>query len=277
MVTRRQSRLAAPGCRAGGPAALACAAAALLPGAAQSADAPTYACDFRHSMNECGFAEQSRSPGHAAQVIEAGVPAVRLRTEPGDSEVAGSGAAERADLTLSPSATGCRQGAEQWWAHSVLFPNGYAPPVARSDIAWPWGVVFDFHQTGPQGQPNFQIDVTGTPPEIGLSISGGPVVSDGTPGSPTRHWHIGPITLNHWYRFVYHVRWSANADGWFAAWLDDRPVLDYHGPTLYTGQDCYLKLANYHTPVGRSVSILHARVIRGATRASLEAPDPAVR
>ena len=136
-------------------------------------------------------------------------------------------------------------------------------------------MVFDFHQTGSQGQPNYQIEITGDPPQLGMSISGGPTVSDGRPGSPTRQWQLGPIRRNPWYRFVYHVRWSARADGWFQAWADDRPVLDYRGPTLYSGQGCYLKLANYHTPVGGRVAVLHAGVMRSATRESLLVPPAA--
>jgi hypothetical protein len=46
--------------------------------------------------------------------------------------------------------------------------------------------------------------------------------------------------------------------------------LEHRGPTLYAGQGCYLKLANYHTPVcdpypgctGPASSVIHDRVIR---------------
>jgi hypothetical protein len=49
--------------------------------------------------------------------------------------------------------------------------------------------------------------------------------------------------------------------------------MDYSGPTLYPGQGCYLKLANYHTPFGKPSSVIHDRVIRG-TAAGAVSPVP---
>ena len=107
------------------------------------------------------------------------------------------------------------------------------------------------------------------PPRLRFAISAGPVVSSGAPGSPTRRWPIGPIVRNRWYDFVYHVKWSSGSDGWFDAWVDGEQILHYRGPTLYAGQGCYLKLANYHTPVGKPVSVVHARVLRAPTHEAL--------
>lgn len=45
----------------------------------------------------------------------------------------------------------------------------------------------------------------------------------------------------------------------------------YRGPTLYPGQGCYLKLANYHTAFGKPSSVIHARVIRAGARRDLAA------
>jgi hypothetical protein len=232
------------------------------------ADTAPFFCSFA-SWTSCGLVVQAKSPDRITAVEVAGVAGVRLETLPGDDGIAGSGRAERTDLALSPEKTGCSPGAEQWWTHSLLFPDDYAAPLATPADSWPWGVVFDFHQTGSEGQANFEIDVLGQPPELRFAISAGPVVSSGAPGSPTRHFPVGPIIKNRWYRFVYHVRWSSERDGFFDAWVDGRRVLDYRGPTLYAGQGCYLKLANYHTPVGRRVAVVHAHLVRAATREGL--------
>jgi polysaccharide lyase-like protein len=237
--------------------------------APQGAEVPAFSCTFSPSWRSCGFAAQAKSSDRITQVEVAGVPGVRLETLPGDHDIAGSGRAERADLALSTQESGCSQGEEQWWTHSLFFPDDYTAPLATRADTWPWGVVFDFHQTGSDGQANFEIDVAGKPPALQFSISAGPVVSSGAPGSPTRHFPIGPIIKSHWYRFVYHVRWSSGPDGFFDGWVDGALMLDYRGPTLYAGQSCYLKLANYHTPVGRSVAVLHARLVRAATREAL--------
>ncbi|HEV2227938.1 MAG TPA: heparin lyase I family protein [Steroidobacteraceae bacterium] len=257
---------------AGGAAA---AAAALLAGGATrgagatAPDGAPFVCTFVSSWSACGFTAQAASPARIAPVEVAGMPGVRLETLPGDRGIAGSGAAERTDLALSPHATGCSEGEEQWWTHALLFPDEYVLPQATRADPWPWGVVFDFHHTGSEGQANVQIEVAGDPPRLRFAISGGPRVSSGAPGSPTQHREIGPIIKNHWYRFVYHVRWSSGAGGIFDAWVDGRSVLAWRGPTLYAGQGCYLKLANYHTPVGKPVAVVHAHLVRAATRAGL--------
>lgn len=251
-------------------------AAALPVAAASSADgtntpaAAPYSCTFQGSWTGCGFAAQAKDSERITPVEVAGVAGVRLQTLPGDDEIAGSGRAERTDLALSSEETGCSQGEEQWYSHALLFPDDYVAPRRTRDGSWPWGVVFDFHHTGRTGQANFEIDVTGDPPALSLAISAGPVVSSGAPGSPTRRWTLGPIRRNHWYQFVYHVRWSSGGDGFFDAWLDGRRVLDYRGPTLYAGQGCYMKLANYHTPVGSPVSVVHARIQRAASKSALD-------
>jgi hypothetical protein len=262
--------------RSGGRA-LAVAAALLapaLPLAAAPGDAAApFACPLAQSWMSCGFVAQTRSAERITPVEIAGVSGVRLETRPGDSGIAGSGRAERTDLSLPVEVTGCAQGEEQWWTHSLLFPDDYAAPAASAADPWPWGVVFDFHQTGSEGQANFEVEVVGEPPQLKMAISGGAVVSNGAPGSPTRRWQIGPLIRNHWYRFRYHVRWSSGADGFFDAWVDGRSVLAYRGATLYAGQGCYLKLANYHTPVGGPVAVVHADLRRAATEAAL-APSP---
>lgn len=247
-------------CLAGTPAAL---------GSATPAPAAPFNCAFDGSWSDCGFTAQAGGPDRISAVDVAGVHAVRLETQPGDTGIAGSGTAERADLQLSPQATGCEQGAEQWWRHALLFPGDYTAPLATRADPWPWGVVFDFHQTGSEGQANFEVEVAGQPPALRMAISAGAVISSGAPGSPTRRWTIGRIARNHWYQFVYHVRWSSGDDGFFDAWVDGRRVVDYRGPTLYAGQGCYLKLANYHTPVGRAVTVVHAQLTRAATAQAL--------
>jgi hypothetical protein len=236
--------------------------------------AAQFSCGFQSSWGACGFTAQAKAPDRVSLVALAGMPGVRLRTVPGDDDVAGSGKAERTDLALSPRGTGCAEGAEQWWAHSVLFPDDYALPVATPSIRWPWGVVFAFHHTGSQGQANFQVDVAGDPPVLRFAISAGPTVSDGAPGSATRRWRVGPVVKNRWYHFVYQVKWSSSSDGGFDAWVNGEHMLEYRGPTLYAGQQCYLKLANYHTPVGKPVSVVHARIIRGATWEALSQALP---
>ena len=220
-------------------------------------------CGFSVTPGDCGFSEQAKVPGRATlvKIARAGGRGVRLRTEPGDHDVAGSGSAERNDLALSEAATGCREGAEQWWAHSVLFPDDYvAPPQSRPGGAWHWGVVFSFHHSGSKGQANFHVDAMPDPIGLRLRGYGGERVDAGE-----YEVVLGPVQKNRWYDFVYHVRWSSGPDGFFNAWVNGVPKLAHYGPTLYAGQGCYLKLANYHTGFGKPSSVIHDRVVRAST------------
>src|SRR5207248_45867 len=90
--------------------------------------AARFSCGFEASWSACGFSQQAKAPDRVTLVEVAGRSGVRLRTLPGDRDIAGSGEAERADLALSPEASGCFEGQEQWWAHSLLFPSDYELP-----------------------------------------------------------------------------------------------------------------------------------------------------
>lgn len=210
---------------------------------------PDFSCSFESSPTDCGFREQAKVPrATLVNVSREGNRAVRLRTESGDTNVNGSSYAVRNDLTLSQADTGCYEGAEQWWAHSILFPSDYVVPPS-------WGVAFNFHHTGSTGQANFHVDAA----SFGLRLRG----FGGTQDAGRYQVDLGPVVRNQWYDFVYHVKWTSGADGLFSAWMNGIHVLNHRGPTLYAGMGCYLKLANYHT--GGASSIIHDRVRRGST------------
>jgi hypothetical protein len=242
------------------------------PGASTQGISPNalWSCNFPKAPTDCGLQEQMVESTRATIVSPGrdGPTAVQLTTQPGDSNVDGSGTSERADLELPPSSNYCNQGQEEWWAHSLMFPSTYvAPPVGATPN---WGVVFDFHHTGPTGQANFQI--VSLPTGLELWISGGATVVNAPTDPGFSRSAIGPLNQNVWYDFIYHVKWSAGSDGYFQAWLNGTQVLNFSGPTLYTGQSCYLKLADYHTPIGAPVSVIHSRIVEGATEADVALP-----
>lgn len=240
---------------------------ALVP-VACAADSVAYACLFQGAPEDCGFRKQAKAANRITVLETGATRVVRLRTLPGDSDVYGSRAAERADLALSQHASDCYAGREHWWAHSVLFPDDYVAPPQSTAAAWHFGVVADFHNTAPGGgQANFQVTAmpaTATAPDrpTGLGFE----VAHGDQRRPTvHHAAIGPVVKNAWYHFVYRVRWSAAADGYVDAWVNGAKKMRYRGPTLYSGQGCYFKLANYHSAFGAPSSVIHARVVRGST------------
>ena len=233
-----------------------------------------FLCTFLIAPTDCGFGEQAKVPGRASivNVARDGLTSVRLHTEPGDTNVAGSGENERNDLTLSQAASGGFEGAEWWYANSILFPFDYVDPPMSTETTWNWGVVFDFHNTtSGAGQANFQINAwpatalySDRPTGLGFQVAYGSQTNPTVYRVP-----IGPVVRNVWYDFVYHIKWTSNTDGFITAWLNGVKKMDYRGPTLYAGQGVYMKLANYHSPFGQASSVIHDRVIRGTTPAAV--------
>jgi Polysaccharide lyase/Carbohydrate binding module (family 6)/Putative Ig domain len=237
-----------------------------------------FACPFVGLFGDCGFQEQAKVPGRAGltNLARDGASSIRLHTEPGDNNVAGSDTMERDDLWLSQAATDGYEGHEAWWAHSILFPDDFTVPT------WHPYVVFDFHNTAPGAwQANFhvafqpQADIS-KPGVLSFIGYGGVNSGDGRYTAT-----IGPVQKNVWYDFVYHVRWSSGPDGFFEAWVNGAKKLSHQGPTLYAGQGVYLKLANYHVPVcdpypacigtHSATSVIHDRVIRSSAPAAVAA------
>src|SRR6185295_1594268 len=91
------------------------------------------------------FVEQ-KAPGRAVvvNVGRDGGTGLRLHTEPGDNNVAGSGTNERKDVALLLNTDGVR-GREQWWAHSILFSDDFADLPQNQNGAWNWGSLMNFH------------------------------------------------------------------------------------------------------------------------------------
>ena len=230
----------------------------------------TWSCEFVNSATDCGFSLQAAAANRATNAGPGvDVPTgAALTTLPGDSNIAGSGTNERTDLSLAPSSSYCNQGQEEWWAHSVMFPPGYVMPPQSA--GWNWGVVFDFHHTGSTGQPNFEI--ASVPTGLELNVAGGASIVN-LPTDPGYYSvALGPVTPNVWYNFVYHVKWSSGSDGLFQAWLNGQQVMNYSGPNLYVGEGCYLKLANYHTPLGVTETVIHSRIVQGTSQLAVELP-----
>jgi hypothetical protein len=255
------------------------AAAAPAPPPLQTS-AVTFACAF-NALPDCGFVEQAKVPGRASltTLSRDGGTALRLHTEPGDTDVVGSGAMERDDVYLARPGTAdpevYGEGVEQWWAHSILFPDDFVVPTRQGYV------LFDFHNTGGgAGQANFHValepsdDITTPVTQPGwLQFIGYGGVNG--PSADARYGAvIGQVQKNSWYDFVYHVRWSSGPDGFFYAWVNGKLVLAHQGPTLYAGQGVYLKLADYHQPVcdwypgcvgDQASSVIHDRIVRGTT------------
>ena len=230
--------------------------------AATHDSAVSWSCDFEGTY--CGMQEQSKvEPEHRSRFVSTardGRQAIELNTQPGDDQVHGGGDWERDDLELAPSPEYCNEGQDEWWAVSVLFPDGYEATTGL-------GEVMDFHQNGSGGAPNF--NVMAEPDGLRLDGYYGDLKNPGE-----YKVELGRIRRNVWYDFVYHVKWTAGEGGLFIAWLNGEQVLVHHGPTLYPGLSCYFKLANYHSPSPRPSAIIFDRLIRGTSAEAVALAKP---
>jgi hypothetical protein len=219
---------------------------------------------------------QEKAPGRASivNVGRDGGTALRLRTEPGDNNVAGSGnVMERADAYLAQpfgAPIVYNEGAEQWWSISLMFPDDFTFP------RWHTYALANFHHEGGSGANIFEFgfrpDPTGDLKPGILRFRGAAGNTSASPAVRYEGTAVPSPQRNVWYDLVFHVRWSSGNDGFFHAWVNGQKHLAHNGPTLFVGEGVYLKLANYHNPVcdpfpscigtHSASSVIYDRVIR---------------
>ena len=217
-----------------------------------------FASDWKTSPTDGGWGVQAKVPGRATLVPGRYGNAVRLHTEPGDTNIAGSGLSERCDLDGS-GVISFREGDEMRMEHSIMFPIDFVPGNG-------WYVAAAFHNSSNDGvgQANFHVDACRWDRGV-LGLRG---YGEGSNWDyPDYEAKLGHIVRGLWYDFRYYARWTHKQGGFFNAWVkvenDDfsRQVLAHKGPTLYKDQGVYWKLSCYHEAFGKPTSVVHERVI----------------
>jgi hypothetical protein len=92
----------------------------------------------------------------------------------------------------------------------------------------------------------------------------------GGPGGGNYWWApIAPApTLDVWYDFVYHVKWSTTAAGFVHIWINGKLFHQQNNqPTLFIGDCAYLKISNYHD--GGALTVYNRRMRIGKTADSV--------
>lgn len=197
--------------------------------------------------------------------------AVALRTESGDNNVSGSGASERCDLYPEWQSL-VRPGQEQWWAHSLMFPQ-IGNDVFRFPLSSGFMVVYQWHAAAGGTQPTFAVIVTPGTRSLQLRVNG-------QGGEKARVFPFGnqEIQYNVWYDFVEHFIWEdTDGQALTECWLrignqaTGTKILTETGANMFVGDaGNYLKPSNYHTAFGQSNTVYHDRVVWGNTRNSVE-------
>jgi hypothetical protein len=193
-----------------------------------------------------------------SEIVRQGHYGVRVEVRPGDSNVAGSGSGERADLWIGSSTTAAAEGHEQYWAWSTYFPANFDAPRGS------FNAFVGFHHTGTTGQSNLHFAVTDMR-ALTLRVLGGnfnrPVRKD---------FVLARLTKGRWYDFVVHVRWSSDRSGLVEVWVNNQKVVGRTlVPTLYVGQGAYLKMGFYRAPYSKPTVDYHDDMRRGQTLAEV--------
>jgi len=217
------------------------------------------------ALTKGGFAVQAKAFDRAKRID---IDRVMLTTMPGDTNIAGSGELERCDLTLNVEQSLGYEGSDAWYAITPELPDDFQRPT------WQPYNLGGFHSTGPGPGANLEIrfryGVVATHP--------GELCIQGFGGDPAKAIEYGtllsvPIERYRPLPFVFHVRWASDTGGFVNIELAKKPVLLYAGPTLFVGQQTYLKLANYHLPdgSGKPSSVIHWLPKVGSMRSDVEA------
>lgn len=193
------------------------------------------------------------------EIVRQGHAAARFEVRSGDSNVAGSGSGERAEVLISTSTTEGFEGREQYWAWSTYFPADFDAPKGS------WNAFTQFHHVGGLGQVNIHFAVSKMK-TLTLRVIGGSL------SRPLRRdFVLAPLKRGRWYDFVFHVKWSSSSRaGFVEVWVNrSRVVRRTATPTLYAGKDVYLKQGYYRQAHKGTTVVYHDGTRRGSTLADV--------
>lgn len=174
-------------------------------------------------------------PGRATVVpgvVTQGAHAARFEVRPGD-KVNPNWSGELAQvMTLTNEAAG----QEWWWAWATFFPPDFP-------VTYGWCVFTEWHQTGLPGvvQGPAPINFDCKEDQFRLIVRGGD-----EPNWSQRMFYFPGFQRGIWHQFVFHVRWSPDADGFIELWHNGNLVVPKtHLPTSYRNQGLYPKIGYY--------------------------------
>ncbi len=133
-------------------------------------------------------------------------------------------------------------GEEYWFGWSMFLPENWIDDPGNNDIITQW-----------HGRPT-----TGGGPPLNLKAAGpnwvvqskwDPTPTNNRKGSPTLDstaWNLGPIEKGKWTDWVFHVKWSFQADGLLEIWKDGKLVVQRRGPNTFNDPyGPYMKIGIY--------------------------------
>jgi len=201
---------------------------------------------------------------------------------------------ERTQLNLSVADTGVSEGAEQWWAHSLMIPTDSV--LGTTD----WGMsLMSFHSGGQL--VTFTLGAMIQPGATGIFFRAWNAGQGGLDSIGTQYTYtskngteqIGQCILNDdfakgvWFDFVHRIKWSSTGQGRHTIWARkagspvkkvlDRGIgspLNQSINTLFSGALPWLKLGSYHDPLdNQNTSAVHDHLRRGTSADAVRMAD----
>jgi hypothetical protein len=175
--------------------------------------------------------------------------AAKFTVKPGDHPVSGG---ERAEVWWNSHE---HEGTESWWRWSTLFPKGFHPNRGY------WNFFTQWHHTGTTCMPpvSFTIANPAPPAKLRLQIWGGRLNTSTCSPQYQHLWNIGKLRRHHWYRFVFHVKWSSYPSKGFVSLRVNghTRVPKTHLATLYRGYGVYVKQGFYRGESLKTTTLYH--------------------
>ncbi|HEY3106234.1 MAG TPA: polysaccharide lyase [Gaiellaceae bacterium] len=182
--------------------------------------------------------------------VRQGHYAARFVVRPGDDPLNASG--ERAEAYYYTNES---EGKESWWTWSTYFPSAFRPNKGA------WNVFTQWHQTAHMCPPPIAFEVNNyvSPPKLRLHLYGGSLNLSTCAAGYTRTWNFATLRRGHWYRFIFHVKWSASRSiGFVQLWVNGTlRIPKTHIPTLYKGQGVSIRQGFYRGRSSLTTTIYH--------------------
>ncbi|WP_152046944.1 dipeptide ABC transporter ATP-binding protein [Aureimonas psammosilenae] len=213
-----------------------------------------------------GWSTRRLAGAHSAaiqgEIVRVGTKACRFELRPGE-HVSQGHRAELRDWYNAPLE------AETWYGFSTFLPEGFEPPLGTGVVLAQW------HDQAKLGEPS------GKPP-LALRFRDGRLrftgafdeVASANPAHPYVFYETA-AHIGRWMDFVFRIRWSRYDESTIEAFMDGKPLFDFHGPLGYRNEEKapYFKLGLYASgPIDERLVAYHDNYSRGHSFAEV---DPA--
>jgi hypothetical protein len=175
----------------------------------------------------------------------------RIEVQPGDNNVFGSQAGERAEVTAHGGLGGFTDKQTVVMSWSTFIDSGFSSPETK------WNNFVQIHSSGGLAFSPWELNLVGNKAELAMRLfGGGDWSSSQRPAGAVQEWlPLGSLSKNQWHDFVIEVRFGCTGKGSAKVWRNGEKLADvqnrkigYCGdPGMYWKQGFYRSAHNKTT------------------------------